>query len=108
VSRPANTARVAERVLDALRERRWLLQSDAVLPSVASLVANQPIGGSWWSRSELERGSFHSGDEVEGQWSAARVVEAALELGVGVTGVVVERNDSRGAGGSCEGEQVAQ
>jgi len=49
VSRPANTARVAAKVFAELRERRWLLQADPSLPSVASLVAGEPIRGSWWA-----------------------------------------------------------
>ncbi|MFI5314141.1 MAG: hypothetical protein ACHQ6T_00435 [Myxococcota bacterium] len=49
MSRPADTAVVAKRVLEALRERCWLLQADPDLPSVASLVAGEPIRGSWWS-----------------------------------------------------------
>jgi hypothetical protein len=36
-------------VLGALRERGWLLQADPELPSVATLVAGEPIRGSWWS-----------------------------------------------------------
>jgi len=34
-----------------LREHRVLLESDAHLPSVASLVAGEPIRGSWWAHS---------------------------------------------------------
>jgi hypothetical protein len=49
MSRPANTTRVARRVRAELRERGWLLQADAALPSVASLVAGEPIRGSWWA-----------------------------------------------------------
>jgi hypothetical protein len=49
VSRPPETAAVAKRVLEALRERCWLLQTDPDLPSVTSLVAGEPIRGSWWS-----------------------------------------------------------
>ena len=49
MSRPANTSRVANRVVAELRARGWLLQADAVLPNVASLVAGEPIRGSWWS-----------------------------------------------------------
>lgn len=49
MSRPANTSRVARRVLAELRARGWLLQADAVLPDVASLVAGEPIRGSWWA-----------------------------------------------------------
>lgn len=52
MSRPASTARVAKRVLAALRERQWLLQADPILPSVASLVAGELIPGSWWSHRE--------------------------------------------------------
>ena len=49
MSRPPNTRRVAAKVFAELRERRWLLQADATLPSVASLVANEPVHGSWWA-----------------------------------------------------------
>ena len=34
--------------LAALRQTGLLLQSDAVLPSVTTLVAGEPIRGSWW------------------------------------------------------------
>ncbi len=55
MSRPASTVRVTERVLAALRERQWLLQADPALPSVVSLVAGEPTGGSWWSHPESNR-----------------------------------------------------
>ncbi len=37
------------RILKALDKNGILLQSDAVLPSVASLIAGEPVRGSWWS-----------------------------------------------------------
>ncbi len=58
--------------------------------------------------SEFEAGALYPGHEVEGERFAARVAEAAVELGVGVAGVVVERHDARGAGGSRECEEVVQ
>lgn len=38
----------ADRIIEALRSQRLLLVSDAVLPSVAGLVAGAPVKGSWW------------------------------------------------------------
>ena len=35
-------------LLRTLKERKLLLASDAVLPSVATLVAGEPVRGSWW------------------------------------------------------------
>src|SRR5262245_28733530 len=58
--------------------------------------------------SELERGPFERWDELEGQRATPRGGEAPVELGVGVRRVVVERDDSRGARGPREGEQVAK
>lgn len=49
MARPANTTRVARRVLGELRERGWLLQADAELPNVAALAVGEPIRGSWWA-----------------------------------------------------------
>jgi hypothetical protein len=37
------------RVLAALKKHGVLLETDAQLPSVASLLAGEPIRGSWWS-----------------------------------------------------------
>src|SRR5262245_49277208 len=37
-----------QRVKRALEEFGLLLESDAKLPSVAGLIAGQPISGSWW------------------------------------------------------------
>src|SRR5262249_3580529 len=37
-----------ERALDALREHGLLLVADLWLPSVATLVAGEPVRGSWW------------------------------------------------------------
>jgi hypothetical protein len=37
-----------QRAWEALQARGLLLESDALLPSVASLVAGVPIKGSWW------------------------------------------------------------
>jgi hypothetical protein len=42
-------------VLAALRQRKWLLQADAELPSVATLVVGEPIAGSWWGHPESNR-----------------------------------------------------
>jgi hypothetical protein len=43
----------ARRALPAVRHelerRRWLLIADARLPSIAAIVAREPISGSWWS-----------------------------------------------------------
>jgi len=55
VARPADTTRLAKRVLSELRERKWLLQADAELPSVATLVVGEPIRGSWWAHPESNR-----------------------------------------------------
>ena len=48
MARPAETDRSTERVLEALAASGLLLEADAKLPSVASLVAGEPIRGSWW------------------------------------------------------------
>ena len=48
MARPAETERSAERVRRALTESGVLLEADARLPSVATLVAGEPIHGSWW------------------------------------------------------------
>jgi hypothetical protein len=37
------------RVMQRLRRDGLLLESDALLPSVASIVAGEPMRGSWWS-----------------------------------------------------------
>lgn len=37
-----------QRVMEELQSSGLLLESDATLPSVASLVAQEPIRGSWW------------------------------------------------------------
>jgi hypothetical protein len=37
------------RCLAALRKHRLLLAADAELPSVTTLVAGEPVSGSWWS-----------------------------------------------------------
>lgn len=31
-----------------IRRRGWLLEADATLPSVVTLVAGEPVAGSWW------------------------------------------------------------
>jgi hypothetical protein len=49
VARPPNTGALVRKVLTQLRKRRVLLQSDASLPSVASIVTGESIRGSWWS-----------------------------------------------------------
>src|SRR5207245_1319397 len=36
-------------LINVLRERGLLMVADRVLPSVATLVAGQPIRGSWWA-----------------------------------------------------------
>src|SRR5262245_875440 len=48
MARPAETDRSAARVREALATAGLLLQSDARLPSVSTLVAGEPIRGSWW------------------------------------------------------------
>ena len=37
-----------QRIIEELQSSGFLLESDAALPSVASLVAQEPIRGSWW------------------------------------------------------------
>ncbi len=49
MARPADTTAIVQRVLKDLRACGVLLQSDSQLPNVASIVAGQPIVGSWWS-----------------------------------------------------------
>jgi hypothetical protein len=41
-------------VLRALEKTGFLLQSDALLPSVASLIAGEPIRGSWWTHPQAQ------------------------------------------------------
>ena len=41
-------ARELERVLEGLERYGLLLQADARLPSVATIVAGEPVRGSWW------------------------------------------------------------
>jgi hypothetical protein len=41
--------------LQTLRRLGLLLETDAHLPSVASLIAGEPISGSWWSHPFAER-----------------------------------------------------
>lgn len=41
-----------ERIRRELRERGLLLVSDPVLPSVAGLIAGEPVRGSWWAHSK--------------------------------------------------------
>ena len=48
MARPAETDRSADQVRAALAEHGLLLESDARLPSVSTLVAGAPIRGSWW------------------------------------------------------------
>jgi hypothetical protein len=55
MARPANTAKRAKRVLAVLRTRGWLLQADPVTPSVAGLVADSPVRGSWWAHPDANR-----------------------------------------------------
>jgi hypothetical protein len=43
---------VFQHVEEELRCWRMLLVADAALPSVASLVAQAPTGGSWWAHSQ--------------------------------------------------------
>jgi len=57
--------------------------------------------------SELERSAFDAGYEIERQSRTARAVEALVELGIGVTGVIVERHDTAHARSRREGEQIA-
>lgn len=48
-SRPTADAAARARVLAALREHGLLFEADREAPSVASIVAGEPIAGSWWS-----------------------------------------------------------
>ena len=52
MARAVHAEALAEKVLSQLRERRVLLQADAVLPSGASIVAGESIRGSWWSHAK--------------------------------------------------------
>jgi hypothetical protein len=50
--------KIAERnftaVLKVLKKNGILLQSDALLPSVASLIAGEPVRGSWWTHPQAQ------------------------------------------------------
>src|SRR6266446_3426074 len=41
-----------QRVLQELTDRGFLLMSDAALPSVTGIVAQEPIRGSWWGHAK--------------------------------------------------------
>lgn len=45
---PTSTAAHHRRVLEELARRGVLLEADACLPSVVSIVAGEPVRGSWW------------------------------------------------------------
>ena len=47
--------RELQRVLSALEEEGLLLAADARLPSVTTLVAGEPVRGSWWGHAAGER-----------------------------------------------------
>jgi hypothetical protein len=55
-----------DELLDALERNGVLLLSDALLPSVATLIVGGPIGGSWWGH---PRGNeiYNLGNELEDQ-----------------------------------------
>ena len=40
--------------LQTLRRLGLLLETDARLPSVASLIAGEPVSGSWWSHASAQ------------------------------------------------------
>ena len=42
------------RILKTLAKDGVLLQSDAVLPSVASLIAGEPVRGTWWTHAKSQ------------------------------------------------------
>ena len=44
----AKEASVFQQIMEELQSSGLLLESDATLPSVSSLVAQEPIRGSWW------------------------------------------------------------
>ena len=46
---PIAAGAIGTTLLSALEEHGLLLESDALLPSVASLVVGAPVKGSWWS-----------------------------------------------------------
>ncbi len=48
MARPAETDRSTARVREALAASGLLMQADARLMSVATLVAGEPIRGAWW------------------------------------------------------------
>ena len=41
--------------LETLRRLGLLLETDALLPSVASLIAGEPVSGSWWSHPSAQK-----------------------------------------------------
>lgn len=49
MSRPRGTERATRRVLSALEHHGLLLQAGSEFPSVANIVAGEPIRGSWWA-----------------------------------------------------------